>query len=181
MEYKPIIFIDGGDTLIEEGSNDRDPVTDIVITAMPIPGALETLRRLKDEGYTVCLIDDVKNETVQNVFGINGHLDCFASVTTLDDVGAAKPSKEMFEDAMKKNSLSEKDKSRIIMVGNSCRGDIAGANRFGITSVLMDWSPRYNMTPQTADQVPDFIIHSPGEIFDLLERLKVRPPVAKNI
>ena len=110
MDWKPIIFIDGGDTLIEEGSNDRDPVTDIVITAMPIPGALETLHKLKDEGYTICLIDDVKTESVQNVFGINGCLDCFASVTTSEEVGATKPSKEMFEDAMKKNSLTDADK-----------------------------------------------------------------------
>ncbi|MCR5684856.1 MAG: HAD family hydrolase [Lachnospiraceae bacterium] len=174
MDRKPIIFIDGGDTLIEEGSNDRDPLTDIVITAMPIPGALETLRRLKNEGYTVCLIDNVKSESVSNVFGINGHIDCFASISTSEETGASKPSKEIFEDAMTKNSLSDDDKPDIIMIGNSCRDDIAGANRFGITSVLMDWSPRYNMTPQTADQVPDYIIHSPGEIFDLLERIEKR-------
>ncbi|MCR5322413.1 MAG: HAD family hydrolase [Lachnospiraceae bacterium] len=171
MPKKLILFIDGGDTLVEEGSIKRDE-DDVVQSSEAIPGALETLRVLKDSGYTICLVDDVRNQSVTNVFMANGHLDCFAAVSTSEEAGVTKPSAGIFENAMKKLGLEPEDKKRIIMVGNSCRADIAGANRFGITSVLMDWSPRYNMTPQNADEVPDFIIHKPEELTDLLERLE---------
>ena len=171
MSKKLILFIDGGDTLIDEGSLKRDE-EDVVTGAEPIPGALETLRSLKESGYTICLIDDVKNQSVTNVFMANGHLDCFTAVSTSEDAGVSKPASDLFENAMKKLGIDADEKKRIIMAGNSCRADIAGANRFGITSVLMDWSPRYNMTPQNADEVPDFIIHKPEELIELLERLE---------
>ncbi|MCR5331330.1 MAG: HAD family hydrolase [Lachnospiraceae bacterium] len=173
MAGKPIVFIDGGDTLVVEGSIKRDE-NDVVQSTDPVPGALETLRWLKDNGYTVCMVDDVKNQSVTNVFMANGHLDCFAAVSTSEEAGVAKPAAGIFENAMKKLGLSQEDKKKIIMVGNSCRNDIAGANRFGITSVLMDWSPRHNMTPQNADEVPDYIIHRPDELPELLERLERR-------
>lgn len=173
MEKKYIIFIDGGDTLIEEGSLNRGS-NDIIISADAVPGALETLRDLKNEGYIICLIDDVPAQSAINVFTENGHFDCFSSISTPDDCGTGKPLPGIFADAMSKNGLTEDDKKRIIMIGNSCRSDIAGANRFGIISVLMDWSPRYSMTPQNADEVPDFIIHEPSQIPELLKRLEKR-------
>lgn len=171
MAKKLILFIDGGDTLIEEGSVKRDE-EDTVLSAEAVPGALETLRALKDSGYMICLVDDVRNQSVTNVFMANGHLDCFTAVSTSEEAGVAKPAPDIFDNAMKKLGLEPEDKKRIIMAGNSCRADIAGANRFGITSVLMDWSPRYNMTPQNADEVPDFIIHKPEDLTELLERLE---------
>ena len=173
MGKRMIIFIDGGDTLVEEGSANRDS-EDIIGSAQAVPGALETLRKLKEDGYQICMVDDVRTQSVINVFTENGHLDCFASISTSEDAGVKKPAAGIFEDAMKKNGFTNDDKKRIMMIGNSCRSDIAGANRFGITSVLMDWSPRYNMTPQNADEVPDFIIHSPEEIPELIERLESR-------
>ena len=170
MDKKYVIFIDGGDTLVEEGSLNRD-TEDVISSANAVPGALEMLDKLKESGYMICLIDDVRTQSVINVFTENGHLDCFSSVSTSEETGVRKPAPGIFEDAMRKNDLTEDDKKRIIMVGNSCRSDIAGANRFGITSVLLDWSPRHSMTPQNADEVPDFIIHEPGELPELLERL----------
>ena len=170
MEKRLIIFIDGGDTLIEEGSLDRDE--DVVIAAAPIPGSLETLRELKNSGYKICLVDNVRRQSVQNVFTHNGYIDCFDSISTLDEAGVGKPAHAIFDDAMKQNGLTDSDRKRIVMVGNSCRNDIAGANRYGITSVLMDWSPHHSMTPHNADEVPDFIIHELTELPGLLERLE---------
>ena len=171
MTKRLVVFIDGGDTLIEEGSVRRDE-NEAIIGSDAVPGALEMLRELKDDGYILCLVDDVKNQDVTSVFMANEHLDCFTAVSTMEEAGAQKPSAGIFENAMKKLDLKEEDKKRILMVGNSCRCDVAGANRFGITSVLMDWSPRHSMTPQNADEVPDFIIHKPDELPDLLKRLE---------
>lgn len=40
------------------------------------------------------------------------------------------------------------------MVGNNLERDIVGANRFGITSVFIKWSPRYPMEPKNEEEVP---------------------------
>ena len=47
-----------------------------------------------------------------------------------------------------------------------------GANRFGITSVFIKWSPRYPMEPKNEEEVPDYIIHKPMELLDLVEKLE---------
>lgn len=78
----------------------------------------------------------------------------------------------MFETAMKLLHLTDEDKKRIIMVGNNLERDIVGANRFGITSVFIKWSPRYPMEPKNEEEVPDYIIHKPLELLDLVEKLE---------
>ena len=78
----------------------------------------------------------------------------------------------MFQDAMDKNHLTEKDKKRVVMIGNNVRKDIAGANRFGITSILLDWSPRYDMTPADDLEKADYIVHEPKELLALIDHLE---------
>jgi len=58
-----------------------------------------------------------------------------------------------------------------VMIGNNVKKDVAGANRFGITSILLDWSPRYDMVPRQADEIPDYIVHEPQELIPLLKKL----------
>lgn len=58
------------------------------------------------------------------------------------------------------------------MVGNNLERDIVGANRFGITSVFIKWSPRYPMEPKNEEEVPDYIIRKPLELLDLVEKLE---------
>jgi putative hydrolase of the HAD superfamily len=78
----------------------------------------------------------------------------------------------MFQTAFDQFSLSAADKSRVVMVGNNLSRDIAGANRFGITSIFLDWSPRYPHTSQAPDEAPDYTIHTPPELLPLLEQLE---------
>lgn len=60
------------------------------------------------------------------------------------------------------------------MIGNNVKKDIAGANMFGITSILLDWSPRYNMIPESPEQVPDYIVHKPEELLSLIKELDIK-------
>ena len=57
------------------------------------------------------------------------------------------------------------------MIGNNLKKDIAGANRFGITSIWLDWSPRYYRTIEEEDWRPDYTVHHPSELPALLEEL----------
>ncbi len=170
MDKKLIIFIDSGDTIINESTEVRD-VNGIVIHAETIEGAADTLKALKNKGYTIALVADGEYQSFMNVYSENGLLYCFKTLTISEIVGEQKPSVLMFEDAMRKNHLTNKDKKRIVMLGNNIKKDVAGANLFGITSILFDWSPRYDMKPKKPEQVPDYIIHKPEELPVLIDKL----------
>jgi putative hydrolase of the HAD superfamily len=173
MQKKLVIFTDSGDTIIDEGTEVRDD-RGIVIHAEMIPGAGETLKAIFDEGFTIAMVADGEEESFANVYEENGLGYCFHTRTISEIVGIQKPSSLMFQDAMDKNGLTEEDKKRIIMVGNNVRKDIAGANAFGITSVLLDWSPRYNMIPSNEEEKPDYVIHKPVELLELVRKLESR-------
>jgi putative hydrolase of the HAD superfamily len=165
-----IVFMDSGDTIIDEGSEIRDE-KGIVTHAQTIEGAAHTLKALYEAGYTIAMVADGEEQSFTNVYEENGLGYCFHTRTISECVGEQKPSRLMFEDAMNKNKLTEQDKKRIVMVGNNVRKDIAGAKRFGITSILIDWSPRYSMVALEKDEMADYIIHKPQELLPLVEKL----------
>lgn len=171
MQKKLIIFTDSGDTIIDESTEIRND-EGIVTHAEMIPGAGETLKALYDAGYTIAMVADGEEQSFTNVYEENGLGHCFHTRTISEIVGIQKPSQRMFQDAMDKNHLTEKDKKRVVMIGNNVRKDVAGANRFGITSILLDWSPRYDMTPAEDSEKADYIIHEPKELLALIERLE---------
>jgi putative hydrolase of the HAD superfamily len=170
MQKNLIIFTDSGDTIIDEGTEIRDK-DGIVIHAEMIEGAGETLKAFYDAGYTIAMVADGEVQSFTNVYEENGLGYCFKTRTISEAVGKQKPEQIMFEDAMKKNNLTDVDKKRIVMIGNNIKKDIAGANQFGITSILLDWSPRYDMNPKSPEQEPDYIVHMPAELLPLIEKL----------
>lgn len=167
-----IIFTDSGDTIIDEGTEVRKVQYGVVYHAECIPGARETMLALKEAGYTIALVADGLTESFHNVMKENGLAQIFDSWTISEEVGQEKPSAAMFEDAMRKLGLTEKDKGRILMVGNNIKRDIAGARRFGIRSVLLAWSPRYNMVAELPEEEPDYRISEPKELLELVNRLE---------
>lgn len=170
-QKKLIIFIDSGDTLIDEGTEQRGP-DGIVYHAELIEGAGEMLRTLHDRGHTIALVADGEEQSFTNMYIENGLGDCFAVRSISQCVGIQKPGQAMFQTALDMLGLSPADKARIIMVGNNVRKDIVGANRFGIVSVLLDWSPRYDMTIHNDEEKPDYVISTPMALLDLVETLE---------
>ena len=169
---KLIIFTDIGDTIIDEGTEVLLPGSELVLRADCIPGAKKTTLRLHEAGYTIVMVADGLVQSFKNSMEQHGLDDVFAAKVISQAVGERKPSPKMFQTAMDVMGLKEEDKRRIIMVGNNLKRDVIGANHFGIRSVLLDWSPRYNYTPPQEDMIPDEIIHTPEELWDLAERLE---------
>lgn len=171
MSKNLIIFTDSGDTIIDESSqvyNDDG----IVTRAELIPEAGEVLKSLHEEGYRIALVADGEWESFQNVYRENGLGDCFEQWIVSEVVGEQKPARSMFETAMEKMCLTDVDKPRIVMVGNNLKKDVAGANRFGITSIWMDWSPRYFHQVEEPDWQPDYTVKSPRELKSLIDTLE---------
>ncbi len=165
-----IIFTDCGDTIIDEATQVYDS-RHIVQEAEVIPGADQVLRQLHEEGYTIVAVADGEVESFGNIFRKNGLGGCIDAWIISETVGQQKPAAIMFETALRKMGLTEEDKPRIIMVGNNLRKDVAGANRMGLTSVWLDWSPRYFHTVEEPDWQPDYTIHTPAELIPLVHRL----------
>lgn len=171
MSKRLIIFIDSGDTIIDESTQIRDD-RGIVLEADFIPGAGEVLKQLHDEGFTIALVADGEWESFQNVYRRNGLGYCFDAWIVSEVVGKQKPEPIMFETAYEKLNLTDSDKKRIVMIGNNLKKDIAGANRQGLISVWMDWSPRYFHTAEEPDWKPDYTVKTPFDLIPLLHALE---------
>lgn len=170
MQKKLIIFIDSGDTLIDESTQVFAENGD-VLSAELFPGAREALNTLKARGYLIALVADGRDTSFCNVYNRLGLRDRFDAWVVSQTVGAEKPDAIMFETAMRALGLQDTDKRRVVMVGNNLARDILGANRFGITSILQGLSPRYRMTPLEKDEEPDYTVQSLDELVPLVERL----------
>lgn len=162
-----IVFLDSGDTLVDETTQVFDE-RGIVLRAQLIPGAQELLETLRRERIPVAMVADGQAESFRNVYRGLGLEAYFARRIYSSDVGAEKPSSLMFETALRTMGLTDADKGRIVMMGNHVKKDIVGANRFGITSVLIDWSHRYPTVPETPDEIPDFTVHTPLGLLEIL-------------
>ena len=171
MSKKLIIFTDSGDTIIDEATQVYD-ARHIVREASFIPGADRVLRLLHEEGYTIALVADGEWESFQNVYRRSGLDDCFDAWVVSELVGQEKPAASMFEAAYEKLGLTDADKTRIVMIGNNLKKDVAGANRQGLISVWLDWSPRYFHTVEEPDWQPDYTVHTPEELLALIHRLE---------
>lgn len=171
MSKNLIIFTDSGDTIIDESTQVLDG-RGIVTEAEFIPGAGEVLRQLKEEGYRIALVADGEWESFQNVYRKNGLGYCFEQWIVSEVVGEQKPARSMFDTAMEKMGLTDTDKPFIVMIGNNLKKDVAGANRYGITSVWLDWSPRYFHEVEEPDWQPDYRVKTPEELKRLIGELE---------
>ena len=175
-----IIFIDSGDTIVDEGTEIKDE-NDVVLTASCIPGAVEALYTLHDEGFTLAMVADGLIQSIETVYTALDLKKLFSAMVYSETVGVCKPDRRMFDTATKALGLTEADKKCIIMVGNNLERDIKGANLAGLISVHLDWSPRYRKVPASDDEIPRYVIHTPLELCTLARMLNERLVHAEGI
>lgn len=103
----------------------------------PLPGALETLRVLK-ERYRLGLISNFTHSpTIIGALDQLGMSPYFESVVISAEIGLRKPSSIIFEKAMTDLGLEEPEK--IIFVGDDIDADIIGALKIGMMPVLISY------------------------------------------
>ena len=173
VKKRLIIFTDIGDTIIDEGTEVRND-QGVVIHADCIPGAKETYLRLYEAGYAIVMVADGLNQSFRNTMRENGLDHIFSAWIISETVGEDKPSPKMFSAAMEAMGLTEADKKRILMIGNNVSRDIRGANRFGLISVLLDWSKRRPFDEELPEDHADYRIHTPEELLTLADQLENR-------
>lgn len=166
-----IVCLDSGDTIIDEGTEIKDE-NGIVLEARCIPGAEEAVRALRALGFPLVMIADGYRASFERVYHDNGMAELFSARIYSEDIGVAKPDACMFEAAIAAMGLTRADFGRMIMVGNNLARDVKGANRMGMISVHLAWTPRYPRVPRDAEEVPRFTISEPAELVPLVLRLE---------
>jgi len=105
------------------------------------PETFEVLKELKKD-YKIGLLTNVEPQLFDVFSEKYRPQEFFDAIVTSFDMGAVKPDKIMFQTILEK--LGE-NRDTVVMVGDSFKSDIRGAENFGITAYLID---RENKNPQ---------------------------------
>jgi phosphoglycolate phosphatase-like HAD superfamily hydrolase len=172
------VFLDCGDTLADEATEEKIGGSEVVVKADLIPGAGEVVHQLADSGYRLALVADGPRATFENILKTHGLWDRFEAHVISGDIGELKPSAKMFAAACDALNLDENDKKRTVMVGNNLERDILGANRFGLISIFLAWSKRRSHRHRLRRERPLLTISHIWKLPDLLERVELSLPIA---
>ncbi|WDQ98385.1 HAD family hydrolase [Devosia sp. J2-20] len=166
------IFLDCGDTLVDERSEVKTAGSDVVLSGDLIPGASDMVQALKAAGHKLVLVADGPRQTFVNLLTQHDLWGLFDAHVISEDVGVLKPDARMFDAALTAAGLTRADAWRCVMVGNNLSRDIKGANALGITSIFMSWSTLRAHTPADRDEVPDYRVTSPAQLPGLIDQLE---------
>ena len=166
------VMIDSGDTLVDEATEIRD-ADGYVVEAALIPGAIEMVQRLTAEGYRLVLVADGYKQSFDNVLGFHGVRPHLEAEIISEIIGYQKPHQSMFDAALAAFDIDAADADSVVMIGNHLSRDVSGANRRGIISIWQSWSPRREKQATAPDEVPDYVVRTPGEIPALLEFIEL--------
>jgi len=165
------VFLDSGDTLVDEATEKFD-AEGYVIEAGLIPGAMEMIRSLAEDGYRLALVADGRVRSFANILGGHGISPHFHVQVISEAEGYEKPDQRMFQKAMASLGLALDDADAIVMVGNHLERDIGGANQLGIISIWQCWSKKRSHIPANSGEVPRYTIRTPGELPALLQEIE---------
>jgi putative hydrolase of the HAD superfamily len=167
------VFLDCGDTLIDESTEQKVKGTEIVTAADEIPHAMEAVRELAAKGYALTLVADGPRATFENLLKPRGIWDLMQAHVISGDIGELKPSPKMFAAAMKASGLTDEDRGRVVMVGNNLSRDIKGANDFGLQSLFVGWSKRRTHAAADPSEVPDARIDRLDHLVPMIEAMEL--------
>ena len=127
----------------------------------------------KDDSLSVCqklhtqvkqyIITNGVSATQRNKLKLSGLADLMDGIFISEEIGVPKPHREFFERCLEQ--VEEKDKSRILIVGDSLSSDIKG----GVLAGLPTCWYRPEGTPNPTEYRPDYEISDLHEIFSILE------------
>lgn len=125
-----------------------------------VDGAQTVLEYLKGKGYTVCITTNGVSRTQYRRIDGCGLKQYFDYIFVSEDARHQKPEREYFDFVM--SNTPEKDKSKILVIGDSMSSDILGAINFGVDSC---W---YNPKGKIATHKSTYEIANIMQICDIL-------------
>ncbi len=125
-----------------------------------IDGAEKVLQYVKNQGYTVCITTNGMSRTQHRRIDGCGLKQYFDYIFVSEDAGHQKPEVEYFEYTMANSP--EKDKSKILVIGDSLSSDILGGINFGVDTCWL------NPKGKTGTHKPTYEITDIMQIIDIL-------------
>ncbi len=101
-----------------------------------IDGADKVLEYVKERGYTVCITTNGMSRTQYRRIDNCVIKQYFDYIFVSEDAGHQKPEKEYFDYVMA--NTPEKDKSKILVIGDSMSSDILGGINFGVDTCWLN-------------------------------------------
>ena len=132
-------------------------------------GVKEMLYRLRETGAGVYLLSNAQACFTRHELEICGLLPLFDDILLSSDVGAKKPSTEIFNIALSRFGISA---GECVYVGNDMRDDVLGASRSGIESVYIKTEQSGNY-PELEPLNPTYTANSHAHLSELLLSLAV--------
>ena len=124
-----------------------------------MPGALDTLRGLRDAGVRLGLITNGDADGQRAKVTGAGLESLFQSILIEGEFGVGKPDQQVFHHTLERLGVRP---GEAWMVGDNLYADIGGAQAVGIYGVWVDW--RGNGPPPLSPAVPDRTIRSVTEL-----------------
>ena len=125
-----------------------------------LEGAKDVLEYVKDKGYTVCATTNGISKTQHKRLRESGIEKFFDYVFVSEDTGRKKPEKEFFDYVIE--NTPEKDRKKILIVGDSQNSDILGGINAGIDTCWL------NSRGDKAKYTPNFEIRNILELTGIL-------------
>jgi phosphoglycolate phosphatase-like HAD superfamily hydrolase len=132
----------------------------------PIPGMKEALIALKRQGNSLGIVTSNSKENVTSFLkthDIEELFDFLGSGLTLFGKG------KIIKKVIRQNSLNP---ATVLYVGDETR-DVEAARKIHIRSIAVSWG--YNSSEALAKQNPDFLIHQPSALINLIQNLNELP------
>lgn len=121
----------------------------------PFPGAIDTLRHLRDRGIRLALITNGNGMSQRQKIVKHGLLPFFDTILIEGEFGAGKPDAQVYRYVLEQMKV---EAAETWMVGDNLEWDVAGAQQVGIFGIWMDIAG--TGLPASSRVAPDRIIHS---------------------
>lgn len=128
-----------------------------------LEGAVETVKKLYEDGYELYIITNGIAATQAKRLNRSGLLPYINEVFVSETIGYQKPRKEYFDAVL--NNIKEKDKEKILVIGDSLTSDIQGAMNAGLPCC---WLNRYGKELPDEYKV-DYVIEDVREVFGVIK------------
>lgn len=125
-----------------------------------LEGADKVLKYLKEKGYIICITTNGMSRTQYRRINACGLKQYFDYIFVSEDAGHQKPETEYFDFVMA--NTPEKDKSKVLVIGDSMSSDILGGINFGVDTCWL------NPKGYTGNHKPTYEITNIMHIIDIL-------------
>ena len=133
----------------------------------PFPGIYDMLEKVKERGYKTGIATSRVRETLEQGLEQYNMRKYFDAIVTVEEVTKHKPDPQMLLKVLKKlNSAPD----RAVMLGDTLL-DIICAKSAGAGAILVGWSEALagkTISDFETKKAPDYIIHNPEELFDII-------------